>query len=407
MNKDELLKEATKASDLLIAHRRYLHTHPGTAFDLTDTFDYVWQQLSDMGYQPQKCGKAGIVALAGGKKTGKVFLLRADMDALPIREDADVDFASKNGNMHACGHDLHTAMLLGAAKLLKTREHEIPGTIKLMFQPAEEFFEGAHDMINAGVLKNPPVDAALMLHVMAGMPFAPGTIISCDAGVSAPAADYFYIHVQGKGCHGSMPDHGVDPITVAAHIITGLQEIQARELALSEEAVITIGSIQGGNTANAIPDVVEMGGTIRTYDETTRSYIKERICAISSNIAAAFRASAKITFGSGCPTLLNAKELSVCAAQYVKDLLGEQHAFTAGQLSAMSDSKKASKSSGSEDFAYISHEVPSVMFALAAGQPDKGYCYPQHHPKVKFDESVLPIGSAVYAYTALRWLEEH
>lgn len=407
MNTKEFLKEADQLNDWLIEHRRYLHTHPGTAFDIADTLDYVYQELSTMGYQPQKCGKAGIVAIAGGKKPGKVFLLRADMDALPIKEEADVDFASTNGNMHACGHDMHTTMLLGAAKLLKAHEDEIPGTIKLMFQPAEEIFEGSHDMITAGVLKNPNVDAALMIHVMAGLPVAPGTVISCDAGVSAPAADYFYIHVQGKGCHGSMPNNGVDPITVAAHIITGLQEIHARELDLSDEAVLTIGSIQGGKAANAIPDTVEMGGTIRTYDENVRSYIKNRICEISSGIASAFRASADVTFGSGCPTLVNDKDLSICTANYVKELLGPQKAFTAGQLNAMSNSGKAPKSAGSEDFAYVSQEVPSIMFALAAGHPDEGYCYPQHHPKVKFDESVLPSGSAVYAYTALRWLEEH
>jgi len=360
-----------------------------------------------MGYTPKECGRAGLIALAGGQKPGKTFLLRADMDALPIKEEADVEFPSTNGNMHACGHDMHTTMLLGAAKLLKEHEDEIEGTVKLMFQAAEEIFEGSHDMIENGVLKNPDVDAALMIHVMAGLPVQAGTVISCDAGVSAPAADYFTIRIKGKGCHGSMPNNGVDPITACAHIITGLQEIQTRELGLDDGVVLTIGTIQAGNAANVIPDSAEMGGTIRTYDEDTRAFLKKRITEIASGIASAFRATALTSFGSGCPTLLNDKDLAVCTAQYIKELLGPSKAFTAGQLNAMSGAGKAPKSTGSEDFAYISQEVPSIMFALAAGHPDHGYCYPQHHPKAKFDESVLASGSAVYAYTALRWLEEH
>lgn len=404
---EELLKEAESYKDLLVEDRRYLHTHPGTGFDIKDTVDYVRKQLEEMGYQPTNCGKAGLVALAGGKKPGKVFLIRGDMDALPIKEEAEVDFPSTNGNMHACGHDMHTAMMLGAARLLKAHEDEIEGTVKLMFQPAEEIFEGSHDMIEAGVLKNPDVDAALMIHVMAGLPVPAGTVISCDGGVSAPAADYFDIKVQGKGCHGSMPNNGVDPITAAAHIITGLQEIQARELPLTDGAVLTIGTIQAGNASNVIPDTAYMGGTIRTYDEDTRAFLKERMTAMAEGIASSFRASATVSFGSGCPTLKNDMELAECTPRYVKELLGPAKAFTAGQLNAMSGPGKAQKSTGSEDFAYVSQEVPSIMFALAAGHPEDGYCYPQHHPKAKFDESVLPSGSAVYAYTALRWLEEH
>lgn len=407
MNAEKLLQEAAGLKEKLIQTRHYLHTHPGTGFDIAETVAYVKQELAAMGYEPKECGKAGLVALAGGKKPGKVFLLRADMDALPIREEADVDFPSTNGKMHACGHDMHTTMLLGAAKLLKEHEDELNGTVKLMFQPAEEIFEGSHDMIEAGILKNPDVDAALMIHVMAGLPVPAGTVISCDGGVSAPAADYFTIRIQGKGCHGSMPNNGVDPITVAAHIITGLQEINARELALSDAAVLTIGTVQAGNAANVIPDTAEMGGTIRTYDEDTRAFIKQRMADISSGIASAFRATASVTFGSGCPTLLNNKDLAVCTPQYIKELLGPTKAFTAGQLNAMSGAGKAPKSTGSEDFAYVSQEVPSIMFALAAGHPNDGYCYPQHHPKAKFDEAVLPSGSAVYAYTAMRWLEEH
>lgn len=407
MDTKEFLEEALKLQDETVQRRRFLHQHPGTEFEIEDTLAYVKKELENMGYQPKLCGKAGLVALAGQKKNGKVFLLRADMDALPINEEADVDFASKNGKMHACGHDMHTAMLLSAAKLLKKYEDQIQGTVKLMFQPAEEVFEGSHDMIEAGLLKNPDVDAAMMIHVMAAMPLPAGSVVVSAPGVSAPAADYFEIKVQGKGCHGSMPNTGVDPLNVAAHILIALQEIQSRELAMNDQVVLTIGTMNAGIASNVIPDTVTMGGTLRTYDEQTRSFIKQRMEDICKGIATSFRAEADVIFGSGCPTLNNNKELSSCVDQYMKELLGKGKAFSVEELNAMSSDQKSSKSAGSEDFAYVSQEVPSIMLALAAGQPDKGYAYPQHHPMVRFDESVLSTGAGVYAYVAMRWLEDH
>ena len=407
MNAEQFLKEAQALQGELVEKRHYIHSHAETGFDLCNTVNFVKEALSAMGYEPQDCGKSGIVVTVGGKKQGRVFLVRGDMDALPFPEQSEVDFASDNGNAHACGHDMHTTMLLGAAKLLKMHEDEIEGTIKLMFQPAEEIFEGAHDMIEAGVLKNPDVDAALMIHVMAGQPFEPGTVIVSSGGISAPGADYFNIHVQGVGCHGSMPNTGVDPINIAAHIITALQEIQTRELALVDEAVLTFGQIHAGQAANAVPDVVDMEGTIRTYDEDVRTFIKERMTQISTGIASAFRGTATVDFYRGCPVLKNDYDLSDCSATYVKELLGPAKALTQKQLLAMAGDAKPSKSAGSEDFAFVSQEVPSIMLALAAGNPQGGYSFPQHHPKVKFDDSVLASGSAVYAYTAMRWLEDH
>ncbi len=402
MNAEELRREASEIKEEIIANREYLHAHAETGFELKETLPHVKSCLEKMGYAPKYCGRAGITALAGGKKEGKVFLLRADMDALPIKEQSGVSFASENGCMHACGHDMHTAMLLGAARLLKKHEDEICGTVKLMFQPAEEIFEGSADMINGGVLENPHVDAALMIHVMSGMPFEPGTVIVSDPGISAPAADYFEIRVKGKGCHGSMPNTGIDPLSAAAHILLALQEINARELALTDRAVLTIGIFHGGSAANAIPDEAVMGGSLRTFDEDVRTYLKQRITDISVGVARAFRTEAGVTFGSGCPSLMNDKELSHDAYRYIKELLGSEKVFTVAELGG-----GTSKSAGSEDFAYITREVPSIMLALAAGQPEKGYVYPQHHPMVKFDDDALDFGSAVYAYTAMRWLEEH
>ena len=407
MTPETLLQEAEALRDQLVSSRRTLHQNAETGFALDRTLSFVKRELTAMGYQPADCGRAGMVALAGGKKPGKVFLLRADMDALPIQEESGVDFACQTGSMHACGHDMHTAMLLGAARLLKEHEDEIPGTVKLMFQPSEETFEGSSDMIQAGLLENPKVDAALMIHVMAAMPFQPGTVIVSAPGVSAPAADYFEIKVQGKGCHGSMPNTGIDPLSAAAHILLSLQEIHARELAMGERAVLTIGTLHAGTAANAIPDTAVMGGSLRTFDEETRSFIKQRLTEIAQGVAGTFRAEASVTFGSGCPTLVNDKDLSLCCEGYVKELLGKQRAFSVAELNAMSGGGTGSKTAGSEDFAYVSQKVPSVMLALASGQPEKGHGHPQHHPMVTFDEDALPVGCAVYAYTALRWLEEH
>ncbi|MDO4490575.1 MAG: M20 family metallopeptidase [Lachnospiraceae bacterium] len=406
MNNEMILRDAAAMEQKIIADRRYLHAHAEPRFELKDTLAYVKAELEKMGYEPRECGRAGLIALAGGKKPGKVFMLRADMDALPIQELAEEEFACKNGSMHGCGHDLHTAMLLAAARILKQHEDEIQGTVKLMFQPAEEVFEGAADMLKNGLLENPSPDAAMMIHVMAGMPMEAGTVIVSGPGISAPAADYFEIKVQGKGCHGSMPNMGIDPMTAAAHILIALQEIAARELAMTEQAVLTFGTIHGGTAANAIPDQVTMGGSLRTFDEEVRAMIKDRMTEITENVARAFRAEATVTFGSGCPTLKNDRDLSREVSGYVKELLGPTKAFSAEELAAAGGGG-ASKSAGSEDFAYISQQVPAIMLALGAGHPEKGYPYPQHHPMVRFDEAALVPGSAVYAWTAMRWLEEH
>jgi hippurate hydrolase len=404
MTADKILQEANSYSDIIREERRTVHSCPEVGFDIPNTLKFVENELKDMGITPQRCGKSGLTALVGGKKKGGVFMLRADMDALPIEEKSGLEFSSHNGNAHACGHDMHTAMLLGAARILKNHEEEINGTVKLMFQPAEEIFEGSADMINSGLLENPTVDAAMMIHVMAAMPFESGTVVVSSGGVSAPAADYFEIEVQGKGCHGSMPNTGVDPINAAAHIILALQEINSRELGIGDRAALTVGRISAGTASNAIPDKAVMGGSIRTFDEEVRELIKQRVTEISESTAAAFRATAKVTYGSGCPVLVNDERLSRSAEKYIGELLGKK-VFTTAQLSAMGG--KSSKTAGSEDFAYVSHKVPSVMVALAAGQPEKGYGYPQHHPMVKFDENALPVGSGVFAYTAMRYLEEN
>ncbi len=416
MTEKQLLQQAAKMQPELVEIRHYLHSHAETGFSLPNTTVYVKERLTRMGYTPKDCGRAGIIATVGRPESGKCILLRADMDALPIREEADLSFACENGNMHACGHDMHTTMLLGAAKLLKQCEAQLPGTVKLMFQPAEEILSGAKDMMDSGVLDSPRVDAAFMLHVMTAVPFPAGTVIAAAPGVSAPAADYFSIHVQGKGCHGSTPEVGADPVTAAAHIITALQSIHARELSLAEEAALTIGSIHGGDAGNVIPDTLEMHGTLRSYNEETRAFIKNRMVEITTAVASALKTRATVTFGSGCPSLYNDEALSKCVSQYTEDLLGAQRALrmekdaalVSGALGSSAfpsgESVRPSKTASSEDFSYISRAVPGTMLAISAGSTKEGCLYPLHHPKVTFDESILHIGSAVYAYIAMRWL---
>lgn len=399
MIKNVLLTEAKALQDEITQHRRWLHAHAETGFSLRETKAYVKNELEKMGYSVLECGKAGLTATVG-RDGGKTILLRADMDALPITEETGLPYASTSGSMHACGHDLHTAMLLGAAKLLKAHAEELPGQVKFMFQPSEETFEGSLDMIQHGVLENPRPDAAVMIHVSAGIPLPSGTVIVSSPGVSAPAADYFSIHVQGKGCHGSAPQNGRDPLTAAAHILIALQEIMAREIGSSEEAVLTIGSFHGGEVGNVIPDSAVLSGTIRTYDEQIRSFLKQRLAEISQGIASSFRCAARISFGSCCPTLINNEDLSERIAAILKELLGDHGVFTTAQLGG----GKPQRGGGSEDFAYITQEIPSLMLALAAGEPSNGYRYPQHHPKVTFDEDVLSTGAAVFAGIALSWL---
>ena len=401
MTAKDFLEAVESIENEIKENRRWLHTHAETEFDLKETTTFVKEKLQEIGLEYTDCGKCGISAVIGNKE-GKTFLLRADMDALPINEESGLDFSCGNGNMHACGHDMHTAMLLGAAKILKQFENELSGKVKLMFQPAEETLSGARNMIENGILKNPDVDAAMMLHVMAGFPLKTGTVIVPLPGVGAPAADYFTINIQGKGCHGSTPHLGIDSITAAAHILIALQEINAREMGVTDEAIITVGSFHGGTAGNVIAHTTDLQGTLRSFNDDLRENIKKRVTEIAENIGNAFRTKVTVTFGSGCPTLHDDETLVKSTEENLRSLLGDELVVNAKSFSAENTHK-----GGSEDFSYISKEVPSVMLALASGEPQKGYKYHQHHPKVVFDETVLKIGSAVLAFNAYKWLENN
>ena len=397
----DLLQEAKQLQPELLQCRRTIHRHPETGFDLQETKALVKRQLTEMGYSPQECGKCGLVALAGGKKKGRTILIRADMDALPIEEAAEVEYRSETpGRMHGCGHDMHTAMLLGAAKLLKAHEDELAGTVKLMFQPAEELFQGADDMIGAGVLENPHVDAAVMIHVVPGLPLPSGIVLVPGAGTGMASCQQYRIVVKGKGGHGAMPHVSVDPITAAAHIHLALQEISSRELGPDEFGVFTTGMFRAGDASNIIPDTAEMRGTIRTADLAVNEKIKTRIREIAQGVGGAMRTEVAVDFFDFCPPMLADGALSECGLGYMKELLGDG----AMSMAALGGPKVGG---GSEDFAFVSCKVPTVGMFLSAGSPKEGYAYSQHHPKVTFDDSILYRGSAAYAYFAARWLEEH
>lgn len=391
MNSKDLSQEITGL-------RREIHKYAEVGFATKKTTTLIMKKLKEYGYEPEICGTCGIVAYCG-KNKGKTILLRADMDALPIKEESQESFFATNGNMHACGHDMHTAMLLGAAKILKENEDNLSGQVKLMFQPAEEILEGAKDMVKAGVTND--VDAALMIHVMVNVPFETGTAVVATSETGAPAADFFEIEIYGRGCHGSSPNMGIDPITIAAHTILSLQQIKSRELSINTKSTLTIGTITAGNAKNVIPEKVVMGGTMRVFGEENRNFIKERVEEIVRGVANTFRGEARIQFTSGCPTLKIDDTLSERVSGYLKSLLGEEKVMFAKNLGM------SKMTSGSEDFSYVSQKVPSLMIALAAGKTSEGYEYPLHHPKVKFDEKALMTGSLIYAQTAQKWLEEN
>lgn len=394
------IQEAQSFQNDLVAWRRHLHRNPEVGMNLPRTSVFVKQKLEEMGYLPTLIAGHGLIALAGGKKPGKCILIRADMDALPIMEDADLHFKSVNGCMHACGHDFHTAMLLGAAKLLKAHEEEIEGTVKLMFQPAEETLEGAKAMVEAGILENPKVDAAAMFHVSTGTPIPTGQIIIPDSGPFSTASDWFEIHIKGKGGHGAMPETAIDPLNVMSHIHLALQAIQSREVSAKDVAIVTVGMMQGGEVSNVIPDTAVMKGTIRTYSPEVRDFVLKRVPEIAKNIAATFRAEVGpniITLG--CPSVVIDGQVAGDIRSSLAEVFGDT-VLNASELQNL-------KLSGSEDFSYVSGHVPAVMMMLSAGNADEGYVYPMHHPKARFNEEALAKGAAAYAVLAMGWLNKN
>ena len=393
MNK--IMEQAIAIKDDIISYRRTIHANPEVGTELPMTKKFVMDKLREFGYEPKEICESGIVATIEGSKPGKTFLLRADMDALPMAEGADVDFKATNGAMHSCGHDMHTAMLLGAARLLKQNQDEIEGTVKLVFQPDEEGFTGAKKVIEAGVLENPKVDAAMACHVNSG---TPSNMVVCGLGTSIGGCFRFRIVVKGTGCHGAMPETGVDPINIAHHIYAGLQTILTREIPAVKPAVITIGKFAGGDAPNIIPGEVVMEGTFRYLDKEMGDFVIERMNEIVTSTAKTFRGEAELIELSSVPPLTNDNDMAHEVTGYMKDIVGEQAVmlFEQGGM-------------GSEDFASFSYEVPSLYFILGAGAKfeNPAFGLPMHNECVVFNEDVLPTGAALHTYGAINWLKNH
>lgn len=390
----ELLEQAGALRGELVRWRRHIHENPEVGAELPDTCAYVTEELKKMGYEPYPVG-GGVVAMLDGDPDGKVILLRGDMDALPMEEHSGEPFSSKRpGKMHACGHDTHTAMLLGAAKLLMDNKDKVKGRVKLMFQPGEEGYKGALHMVEAGLLENPPVDAALGMHSQSASDFATGTIMH-TTGPSAASADGFKVIVHGKGAHGASPEDGVDPVNILAHILIALQTINSRERSQREPLILTVGQLIAGTAENIIPNDGYLTGTIRAFSQEVRVHAKRRLEEISQGIAATFGATAEIQWYTEFAPTINDRALIAELDGYVRELLGDDRVqITEPQM-------------GSEDFSEVMLRVPGAFFNISLGARADGYLYGAHNPQIRFDESGLPVGSAVYAYTAMRWLEEN
>lgn len=393
MNK--YLERANQLVPELVENRRHFHRHPEVRNELFETVKYVKAQLEGMGYQVQEICQCGLVVLAGGKKPGKCILIRGDMDALPMPEDTGLEFSSQNpGAMHACGHDLHMAMLLGAAKLLKEHEDEIEGTVKICFQPNEETFGGAKAMIEAGVLENPHVDAAFAIHV--GSMADVGTL-DYGKGLTMGSADGFSIHVKGKGCHGAAPNSGISPINIGVHIYLALQELLAREVNPAEQCTLTVGSMLFGDGAtNVIPSEGVLNGTMRGFNAELINHLRQRVEEISVGTARVFGGDAEVEWLFSSPAMYCDPEFTDEVVRYAADVVGQDRMIP-----------KKSRATGSEDFAYFGEKVPSQIFWLGAGVDDKTKRISNHNPKVLFSEDALPYGAAVYTQCAIEWLKEH
>lgn len=386
--KMDVYERAYELKDEIIEHRRTLHQIAEVGMDLPETVAYVKAELTKMGYTPVDIGK-GVSALVG--KPGKTVLLRADMDALSFPEQSGLPFAAKTGTCHACGHDIHTSVLLGAARILKERENELQGTVKLMFQPGEEPLEGAKNMVENGILNNPDVDYALALHVRS----TENTGIGYTPGVRYASSNNFSLHVKGIASHGAMPYNGVDPIMIASHIVIGIQELVSREIPFNENAVITIGQFTAGNSCNSIPAEVEIKGTMRSFSNKTREHLKHRLPELAESIAKSYRGTAELEWLSDVPVLINDK--------YVMDIcMDEIRKMAEGRF----DVFESPASTGSEDFAVIAEKVPTFMFSLFLPDKDSDVRYALHSPKIRFDESFIPVGTAAFVACAERLLKE-
>ena len=385
-----LLEEAKALLPTLIKHRRFFHSTAEVGFETKKTNQYIKEELLRLKISFREVG-GGVLATVKEGEGG--VLLRADTDALPIKEESGLPFSAEENAFHGCGHDLHTAMLLGAAELLTKQRDRLSGGVTLMFQPAEEILGGASAMIQDGALACAP-RFAYALHVLTAAEVPSGTVLVPPIGASTAASDFFSIRFFGEGAHGATPEKGINPLTAVAQTLLSLEGLLSREVGAERQAVLSLGLMEGGGALNAIADTARLGGSFRTHDEETRAYLLRRIAEIAKSIGEALGVKVVFSHEAHCPALV----ADAAARAYA---LNKMEALCANIPKKELPPFAAKPRGGSEDFSFIAERVPSLMLSLAAGERKKGFSYPLHHPRVRFDENALPYGVALLAALAL------
>ncbi len=385
------LLEADKISKDIVAIRRYLHMNPELGFEEHLTSEFVEKTLHDIGIKTKRVAGTGIIGILTGKDLGKTVGIRADMDALPLNDGKNVEYASKvKGKMHACGHDAHTAGLLGAAMLLAKHRESFFGQVKFLFQPAEETTGGALPMIKEGAMENPKVNAVFGLHCNVGLDTGKIGVIY---GKAYASSDMFDIKIKGKSCHGASPQFGIDAIAVGAQVINCLQSIVSRSIDPLDSAVITVGKFNGGYQRNIIADTANLSGIIRTLEPETRKKIRNNFAKMVNKICEAYGAQADINIVESYPALVNDDKMVDLVRAAASKLIGEQNVVVVSKPGM-----------GVEDFAYFLKEAPGAFFQLGVRNEAKGIVHPAHSNLFDIDEDALPLASAVLANIAFEYL---
>lgn len=388
----DFLAAAMRRSDRLVEIRRTLHANPELAFEEYETSKLAASVLSELDIDVKTgVARTGVVGLLKGASEGKCVALRGDMDCLPIHEETGLPFASRNaGKMHACGHDAHTTMALGAAMILSELRQELNGTVKFLFQPSEELLPGgASVMIADGALDGPKVDMVFGQHVA---PMVPAGAVGFHPGGMMASADEIYITIRGKEGHAAMPQLAIDPVLAACEIVVALQKIVSRTLDPFQPGVVTVGKIVGGSATNIIPGEVKMEGTLRAMNEEWRASAHRRIEEIIKGICLGNGTTYELEIRRGYPALQNDPWATHFAQNAARELLGERSVFNAPPMMA------------AEDFAYYLQKVPGTFWWIGAGTAEQGCVAGLHNPRFTIDESILPVGSAVMAWVAYKYL---
>ncbi|MBE3578554.1 M20 family metallopeptidase [Caldanaerobacter subterraneus] len=385
----DILKEVEKVEEEIIGIRRKIHMHPELGFEEVKTSELVYEYLKSLGFEVKRLAKTGVVGLLKGEGE-RTIAIRADMDALPIQEENEVEYASKiPGKMHACGHDVHTAILLGTAKVL-SRIKNVKGNVKFIFQPAEETTGGALPMIEEGVLEGPRVDAIIGLHVDPDLEVGQ---IGITYGKAYASSDMFDVIIKGRSSHGAEPHKGIDALVIAANVISALQTFASRKTSPFTPIVVTIGTIKGGYARNIIADRVEMSGIIRMMEEERREEIVESVEKMCKDIAKAYGGDAEFRRVKGYPLLINDKGFTDLVKKSASMILGEENVL------------EVSPSMGVEDFAYFLQRVPGTFYKLGCGNKEKGIDKPLHSSRFDVDERCIKVGIAVHVMTVLNYFE--